>query len=74
MGLGALLAVATGLLTFTAEGGAWVPESYLPVLVSASVTVGFFPLSLLFAYFVRITLVTQRTAATLPFTTPEQEH
>ena len=37
------------------------------------ITIGLLPISLLFAFILRIATVSQRTAATLPFTTPRQE-
>lgn len=41
-------------------------------VVAATVTVGFAPLSILFAFVLRIATVAQRTAAITPFTTHEQ--
>ncbi|WP_440006920.1 hypothetical protein [Halomicrococcus sp. SG-WS-1] len=35
--------------------------------------VGLLPLSILFSYILRTATVTERTAAAIPFTTPEQE-
>lgn len=60
------------LLAFTARRGTTLLE-HVHLLLPVTVAVGFLPLSLLFAYVIRIATVTQRTAATIPFTTPEQE-
>ena len=46
---------------------------YDRIALPLAVTVGFLPLALLFAFIVRTATVTQRTTATIPFTTPEQE-
>ncbi|MFC6825799.1 hypothetical protein [Halopelagius fulvigenes] len=73
VGLPAVAGVASGLFLFTASSGASVPSFVVPLLVPAVVTVGLAPLSVLFAYILRIATVTKRTAATIPFTTPEQE-
>ena len=43
------------------------------VLVPATIAVGLAPLAILGAYILRTATVTKLTAATLPFTTPEQE-
>ncbi|WP_254612515.1 hypothetical protein [Haloterrigena gelatinilytica] len=43
------------------------------VFFPLAVTIGVFPLALLFAYILRTATVTERTAAITPFTTPEQE-
>lgn len=60
------------LLGFTAGQGS-VPVHRIELLLPAAVTVGFLPLALLFAFIVRTAAVTERTAATIPFTTPDQE-
>lgn len=73
VGLGSLALVTAGLLAFTASNGASVPRTYLPVFVAVLGTVALAPLSLLLAFVLRIAMVTQRTAATLPFTTPAQQ-
>ncbi|SFG11137.1 hypothetical protein SAMN04488063_1453 [Halopelagius inordinatus] len=72
-GLPSVAVVAVSLLLFTAAGGTSVSPPYERLLIPATVTVGLVPLSVLFAYILRIATVTQRTAATVPFTTPEQE-
>ena len=48
---------------------ATLPIGVLPVLV----LVGLVPLAILFAFVLRIAVVTQRTTAITPFTTPERE-
>lgn len=64
---------AVALLAFTAGGGGTFPTENARLLVPVAATVGFLPLALLVAFILRTATVTQRTAATLPFTTPEQE-
>jgi len=46
-----------------------VSQPSLRILVPVTVTVGFAPISLLFAFIVRVATVTQRTVSTIPFTT-----
>jgi uncharacterized membrane protein YhaH (DUF805 family) len=48
---------------------ATLPIGVLPVLV----LVGLVPLAILFAFVLRIAVVTRRTTAITPFTTPERE-
>ena len=43
------------------------------VVLPVSLVVGLLPLVLLFSFILRIATVSERTAATIPFTTPEQE-
>ena len=65
---------AVALLALTAGGGGGTfPMENARLLVPVAATVGFLPLALLIAFILRTATVTQRTAATLPFTTPEQE-
>lgn len=73
VGLGSLVVLAGGLLVLTTSSGASIPRPYLPIVVAAVITVGLSPLSLLFAFIVRIATVSERTAALFPFTTPKQE-
>ena len=74
-GLPAEAAAGVGLLLFTGTEGAaqllpaWASRELLVLLL----VVGFVPLSLLCSFILRITVVIQRTTATLPFTTPRQE-
>ena len=62
-----------GLLAFTVPMGATVLTAYPLVLIPIAITIGFLPLSVLFSFVLRAATVTDRTAATIPFTTPEQE-
>ncbi|MFD1585954.1 hypothetical protein ACFR9U_03090 [Halorientalis brevis] len=72
-GLPSVTVVAIGLLLLTGPSGTVFTSPYLRAFVPLFVTVGLLPITILFAYIVRIATVTQRTAATLPFTTPAQE-
>lgn len=73
-GLLSVSAISATLLLFTGPGGTTVGRGVLEYLVPAVVTVGLFPLVLLFTYILRTATVTRRTAAIVPFTTPTQEH
>lgn len=64
--------LASGLLIFTASSGASVSRSVLGILLPAIITIGLTPLTVLFAFVLRIATISQRTAAMLPFTTPSQ--
>lgn len=73
VGIPAETVVAFSLFTMT-SGPDWsVLVNYHAVALPAVITVGFLPLIVLCSYVIRITTVTQRTAATIPFTTPRQE-
>jgi len=72
-GLPSVTVVAAALLLFTAPGQAHLPEPVVTLLVQAVVTVGLFPLTVLFAYILRTATVARRTAAVIPFTVPTQE-
>lgn len=72
-GIPAVTVVATSLLVFTDPGGTSVSQSTLTVLIPLVVTVGLFPLAVLFAYILRTATVARRTAAIIPFTAPSQE-
>ena len=72
-GIPAEIVTAAALLSLSEPPGATVLTRHTPVMMITVVTVGFLPLALLFAYILRIATVTQRTVATTPFTTPEQE-
>lgn len=66
--------VAVGVLLVMSSSSrssslATLPAGVLPALV----LIGLVPLAVLFAFVLRIAVVTQRTAAITPFTTPEQE-
>lgn len=73
LGLPSVIVVAAGPFSFTATRGASVSPSALVVPVSAMIAVGLLPLIVLLAFSLRIATVSQRTAATVPFTTPTQE-
>jgi hypothetical protein len=71
-GFPAEVALVLALLGFTAaEGTALTTHSN--VLMPVVLGIAFLPLALLLAFIVRIATVTERTAATIPFTTPKQE-
>lgn len=72
LGLPSLAILASGLFFLTGVHGTFVPSTFDAVLLSALVSAGFLPISVLFAFILRIATVTQRTAATLPFVTPTQ--
>jgi hypothetical protein len=57
------------LLGLTAEGTTPLTE-YSGLVVPVLVSIVFVPLALLFSFIVRISTVTERTVATIPFTTP----
>ncbi|WP_227353020.1 hypothetical protein [Haladaptatus salinisoli] len=61
------------LLTFTKTAGGALQPALERLLLPVVVGVGFLPLAVLFAFILRTATVTQRTTATIPFTTMEQE-
>lgn len=71
-GIPAELVGVTALLSLTAGTGTQLLVTVRPLLAVA-VAVSFLPLALLVSFILRTATVTKRTAATLPFTTPEQE-
>lgn len=71
VGLPSLVAVGIGLLFLTASDGAAISESQLTIVVPILFTVGLLPICFLFAFVVRVATVTRRTAAKIPFTTPD---
>lgn len=73
IGLASVATVIGGLFVFTAVQGVSVSPASLTVIMPLIITIGVLPISLLFAFILRIATVSQRTAATLPFTTPHQE-
>ncbi|MFB6178516.1 MAG: hypothetical protein ABEI77_02190 [Halorientalis sp.] len=73
LGLPSITLLAVALVFMTRSSGSVPPRAAVRLVVPAVVTVGLLPMTLLFAYVLRIATVTQRTAATLPFTTPAQE-
>lgn len=67
------IAIGTLLsLTVPASEPAAVPTN-LRTLVPVTLVIGLLPLSILCSFFLRTATMTKLTAATLPFTTPEQE-
>lgn len=62
--------VSTLLILTTSRGA---PASMSAAAIPPVAGVGLLPLSVLFAFVLRLATVTQRTAAITPFTTPEQE-
>ena len=72
-GLPSVTIVAASLLIFTDPGGTSVTETTLTVVIPLVVTIGLFPLTVLFAYILRTATVARRTAAIIPFTAPSQE-
>lgn len=71
-----LPAVAVGLgslLHLTVPAGDPAALSYPAFFLVVSLTIGTLPLAILCSYILRTATVTYLTAATLPFTTPEQE-
>lgn len=60
-----------GLLVFTASAS--IPKGQTAVVVIVVTTFAFLRLSLLGSFIFRITTVTKRTVATLPFVTPNGE-
>jgi len=69
-GFPAEVALVLALLGFTAAEGTALTH-YSNVLMPVVVGIAFLPLALLLAFIVRIATVTERTAATIPFTTPK---
>ncbi|WP_227375100.1 hypothetical protein [Haladaptatus halobius] len=61
------------LLTFTATAGSVLEPAHERLLLPIVVGIGFLPLAVLFAFILRTATVIQRTTATIPFTTMEQE-
>ncbi|MFD1564806.1 hypothetical protein ACFR99_14795 [Haloarchaeobius amylolyticus] len=66
------VAIAT-LFVLTVGSGQGLSQPARVFGFSLVVTIGMLPLSVLFAYILRMVTVTERTAAITPFTTPEQE-
>lgn len=49
------------------------PQAWIVTVLPVALSICLLPLTLLFAYIIRIVAVTERTAATIPFTTARQE-
>lgn len=73
VGLPAVATATATLLVLTVPASEPTAIRHMDVLLPVSLTVGFLPLSILCSYILRTATVTNLTAATLPFTTPEQE-
>ncbi|MFC4356841.1 hypothetical protein ACFO0N_02630 [Halobium salinum] len=63
----------SALLVLSSSSGTTTPEALPPAVAPGLAAVGLLPLSVLFSYVLRLAVVTQRTVAITPFTTPEQE-
>jgi hypothetical protein len=72
-GLPAVVVAALMLHQFAGGTSALIPPPLLSKLVPIALTIGVAPLTVLFAFVLRISMVAQRTAAITPFTTPSQE-
>ncbi|MDS0293419.1 hypothetical protein [Halogeometricum luteum] len=71
-GVIAELVLVSTLLALTASGPN-LPQVLPPVVAPLVAAVGLLPLAVLFSYAIRLAVVSQRTIAITPFTTPEQE-
>lgn len=72
VGLVSLTLVSVGMMLFTGSPTATTLDPYVPYLIPLVIVIGLLPISLLFAYVLRVATVTKRTAETLPFTTPDE--
>lgn len=73
VGLPAVAIATATLLVLTLPASEPEAIRHVDVLLPVSLAIGFLPLSILCSYILRTATVTNLTAATLPFTTPEQE-
>ena len=71
-GVIAELVLVSTLLVLTASGPN-LPQVLPPVVAPLVAAIGLLPLAVLFSYAIRLAVVSQRTIAITPFTTPEQE-
>jgi hypothetical protein len=67
------IVLLSALMMMSTTSGASQPETIPPILIPLLAAVGLLPLTVLFSYVLRLSVVTQRTVAITPFTTPEQE-
>jgi len=74
VGIPAIVAAALLLPIYRTPAGPTVPRWAIGPLFTLGVVVSLAPISVLFAFVLRITVVSQRTVAVTPFTTPRQEH
>ncbi len=72
-GMPAVLSAIIMMHQFAAATRAILAPQTLSTLVPLALTVGVLPLTVLFAFVLRISVVSQRTVAITPFTTPAQE-
>lgn len=72
VGVPAELTATLALLSLGAAPGSTVPRVLQFPVVPAAITLSLAPLVVLLAFVLRITLVTERTVAITPFTTPKQ--
>ena len=61
------------LYSLTVSQGTTLVTQYLRVLFPILTALGFLPLAIILSFIPRVIIVTQRTAATISFTTLEQE-
>lgn len=73
-GLPSVVIVATSLFVFTASNETALSDSVMTVLIPVVMTIGLFPLTVLFSFILRTATVARRTTAIIPFTAPAQEH
>ncbi|WP_256393628.1 hypothetical protein [Natronoarchaeum rubrum] len=74
VGIPAIVAAALLLPVYRTPGVPTVPRWTLGPLFTLGVVVSLAPIAVLFAFVLRLTVVSQRTVAVTPFTTPRQEH
>lgn len=73
-GLPSIAIVAMTLFVFTTSSGTAVPYPIMTILLPVVITIGLFPLTVLFSFILRTATVARRTAAIIPFTAPTQEN
>ena len=73
VGLPAVAVAVAGLLTLTVSSSNPSAAVDLILLLTVTLSLGVVPLAILASFILRTATVTRLTAATLPFTTPEQE-
>ncbi|GAA0663812.1 hypothetical protein [Natronoarchaeum mannanilyticum] len=74
VGIPAIVAAGLLLPVYRPPGGPTVPRWAIGPLFTLGVVVSLAPIAMLFAFVLRLTVVSQRTVAVTPFTTPRQEH
>lgn len=73
VGIPAMFVPICALAGFTTAPGIGSTSPFVPALVVASIVVGLLPLSVLFAFVLRVASVSQETIAITPFTMAQQE-